>query len=192
MPSFTFTFDDSSDRKPQLWSNPKKISFEDYLELTALMLDWGDSYDAKDWARLSSITAPTLLVDYSSIGKDKWEAMSKADFLQMVTDDDFLGDPCVKTQHLLGATKWERISDTQVIGHHQLRAAHQVYTAPDLKTVKLKGHSHATNEHYYTRIDGVWRFAGLKPTVRWNEYDFEKVFKGSYVHLSGSDFDKSE
>ena len=55
--------------------------------------------------------------------------------------------------------------------------------------MKLKGHSHATNEHYYTKVDGVWKFAGLKPTVRWNEHDFEKVFKGSFVHLSGSDYE---
>jgi scytalone dehydratase len=107
--------------------------------------------------------------------------MPAAAFMDMITDDGFLGDPCVKTQHLLGATRWERLSDTQVIGHHQLRAAHQVYTSPDLQTLKLKGHSHATNEHYYTKIDGVWKFAGLKPTVRWNEHDFEKVFKGSYT-----------
>lgn len=114
----------------------------------------------------------------------------------MVTDDDFLGDPCVNTQHLLGMSRWERISDTQVIGYHQLRAAHQVYTDASKKEVKLKGHSHATNEHYYTKIDGVWKFAGLKPTVRWNERDgpndFEKVFKGSYVEVSGSDYAKSE
>jgi len=122
---------------------------------------------SQDWDRLRSIIAPTLLVDYSTIGKGTWPAMSAADFMAMVTDDDFLGDPCVKTQHLLGATSWERVSDTQVIGHHQLRAAHQVYTAPDLKEVKLKGHSHATNEHYYTKVDGVWKFAGLKPNVRW-------------------------
>lgn len=47
MPSFTFTFDDHAVEKPALWSNPKKISFEDYLELTACVFDWGDSYDAK-------------------------------------------------------------------------------------------------------------------------------------------------
>ena len=108
--------------------------------------------------------------------------MSAEDFLAMVCDDDFLGDPCVKTQHLLGATRWERISSTKVVGHHQLRAAHQVYTSSDLEEIKLKGHSHATNEHYYEKVDGVWKFAGLKPTVRWNEHDFEKVFKGSYVN----------
>lgn len=106
--------------------------------------------------------------------------MSAPDFLAMVSDDDFLGDPCVATQHLLGATRWERISDTQVIGHHQLRAAHIVYTTAERKEVKLKGHSHATNEHYYTKVDGVWKFAGLKPKVRMNEGPFDKVFKGSY------------
>jgi len=161
-----------------------RISFEDYLDLTGLMFDWGDSYDAKDWTRLESILAPTLVVDYTTIGKDKWDALSKKDFMAMITDDGFLGDPCVKTQHLLGATRWEKVSDTEVIGHHQLRAGHQVYTAPDLKEVKMKGHSHATNEHFYKKVDGVWKFAGLKPLVRWNEKDgendFEKVFKGSY------------
>ena len=56
MPSFTFTFDDrSAVEKPQLWSNTKKISFEDYLELTACVFNWGDSYDAK-------VTPPTRIV----------------------------------------------------------------------------------------------------------------------------------
>ncbi|KAM4065016.1 scytalone dehydratase [Hirsutella rhossiliensis] len=157
------------------------LSFQDYLDLSALLFDWGDSYDAKDWDRLRGIIAPSLYVDYTKIGKGVWEAMSADDFMAMVADDGFLGDPCVKTQHLLGATRWERVSETQVIGHHQLRAAHQVYTDASLKTVKLKGHSHATNKHFYTKVDGVWKFAGLAPLVRWNEHDFEKVFKGSFT-----------
>ncbi|KID96468.1 conidial pigment biosynthesis scytalone dehydratase Arp1, partial [Metarhizium majus ARSEF 297] len=148
----------------------KAISFQDYLDLSAL-----------DWARLRAVLAPTLYVDYTKIGKEKWDAMSADDFMAMVSNDDFLGDLCVKTQHLIGATYWERVSESKVIGHHQLRAAHQVYTSPDLKTVKLRGHSHATNEHYYVKSGGVWKFAGLKPEVRWNEYKFEEVFKGSYT-----------
>ncbi|MCJ1476565.1 centractin- actin- protein of the dynactin complex [Lambiella insularis] len=156
------------------------IAFEDYLQLTGLMFDWADSYDSKDWPRLASILAPTLLVDYTAIGKAVWPRMPAADFLAMVSHDDFLGDPCVKTQHLLGATRWQRVDATQVVGHHQLRAAHQVYTDGTLREVKLRGHSHATNEHYYEKVGGVWKFAGLKPTVRWNEYRFEEVFKGSF------------
>ncbi|RHZ73708.1 centractin- actin- protein of the dynactin complex [Aspergillus turcosus] len=155
------------------------IEFQDYLALKKVLFDWADSYDAKDWDRLRGIIAPTLTVDYTEIGLRKWNDMSAEDYMAMVTDVDFLGDPTIKTQHLLGESWWERISATEVIGHHQLRAAHQVYTDSSLKTVKLKGHGHATNEHYYRKIDGVWKFAGLKPTVRWNEYQFEDVFRAT-------------
>ncbi|TVY82998.1 Scytalone dehydratase arp1, partial [Lachnellula suecica] len=154
----------------------------EYRDLSALAFEWADSYDAKDWARLEAILAPTLRVDYTSIGKQCWPSMSAAEFMAMVTDDNFLGDPCVKTQHLLGFAKWEKLSETEIIGHHQLRAAHQVYTDVDLKSVKLRGHSHATNELYYRKMDdGAWKFAGLKPRVLWNEHEFEKVFKGSFL-----------
>ncbi|KAF4220795.1 hypothetical protein CNMCM8980_000378 [Aspergillus fumigatiaffinis] len=162
------------EKKPNL-----TIEFQDYLALKKVLFDWADSYDAKDWDRLRSIIAPTLTVDYTQIGLRKWSDMSAEDYMAMVSDIDFLGDPTIKTQHLLGESWWERISDTEVIGHHQLRAAHQVYTDSTLQTVKLKGHGHATNEHYYRKIDGVWKFAGLKPTVRWNEYQFEDVFRAT-------------
>ncbi|PBP17985.1 conidial pigment biosynthesis scytalone dehydratase Arp1 [Diplocarpon rosae] len=147
--------------------------------LQSLVFDWADSYDAKDWERLRSILAPTLHVDYTSIGKPcLWPQLSAADFMRMVTSERFLGNACLQTQHMLGAHYYERISDTQIIGHHQIRAAHQLYTSPDRTAVKLKGHVHASNVHFYTSVDGVWKFAGLKPTVRWSEHEFEKVFTG--------------
>lgn len=108
----------------------------------------------------------------------KWDSMPAESFVKMVSSDGFLGDPLVKTQHLLGATEWERVSETEVIGHHQLRAAHLRFTGPDMQRVDRRGHSHATNEHFYKKINGVWKFAGLRPTVRFNEFDFEKIFKG--------------
>ncbi|KAH7336418.1 putative scytalone dehydratase [Rhexocercosporidium sp. MPI-PUGE-AT-0058] len=181
MPTFSFAIDEPKNNFG-LWQSKKRISLDDFLDLEALVFNWADSYDAKDWNRLESILAPSLFVDYTDIGKKCWPAMHAAEFLAMIKNDDFLGDPCIKTQHLLGAHYWERVSDTRVIGHHQIRAAHQVYTGPDLQEVKLRGHSHATNTHYYTKVDGEWKFAGLKPTVRWNEHEFEKVFQGSYLH----------
>ncbi|KAF3407934.1 putative scytalone dehydratase [Talaromyces pinophilus] len=156
------------------------ISFQDFLELSKVVFDWADSYDSKDWDRLRGIIAPTLTVDYTEVGLSRWDSMTAEEYMAMVTDLGFLGDPTVKTQHLLGGTWWEKVSDTEVIGHHQLRAAHQVYTDENLKTVKVKGHGHATNEHYYRKVNGVWKFAGLKPTVRWNEYQFEDVFKACH------------
>ncbi|KAF9883868.1 hypothetical protein FE257_002711 [Aspergillus nanangensis] len=152
------------------------IPYEDFVALQRVVFDWADSYDAKDWDRLRSIIAPDLTVDYTEIGLSKWSKMPAEEYMQMICSPGFLGDPTIKTQHLVGATWWERVSDTEVIGHHQLRAAHQVYTGPDLQTVKLKGHSHATNVHYYRKINGAWKFAGLKPTVRWNEGQFDEVF----------------
>ena len=107
-----------------------------------------------------------------------WEAMSADDFLRMVSDPGFLGDPLVKTQHLLGQTWWERISETEVIGHHQLRAAHNRFTDLTFQRVDRRGHGQATNEHFYKKIDGVWKLSGVRPTPRWNEYDFEHIFKG--------------
>lgn len=104
--------------------------------------------------------------------------MEADDFVKMMSEPGFLGDPLLKTQHLLGMTEWIKVSDDEIIGHHQLRAAHLRYTAPDHKVEEKRGHSHATNEHYYKRVDGVWKFAGLKPYIRWNEYEFESMFKG--------------
>jgi scytalone dehydratase len=172
-----------------------KLTVTDYLILSKVVFDWADSYDTKvqyspepyqippltiiqDWDRLRSIIAPTLTVDYTKIGMKRWDDMAADDYMSMVMHPGFLGDKTVKTQHLLGQTWWEKISDTEVIGHHQLRAAHQVYETVDLKTVKLRGHGHATNEHYYRKVDGVWKFAGLKPNVHWNEHRFDDVFKG--------------
>lgn len=96
----------------------------------------------------------------------------------MVSDEGFVGDPLVDTQHFIGASKFERLSDIEVVGYHQLRAAHQRYKNLDKKEVEAKGHGHAVIRHSFKNIDGKWRLAGLKPTVRWNEFDFGRVFKG--------------
>jgi hypothetical protein len=39
-----------------------QITFEDYLGLQHALFEWADSYDAKDWNRLSKVIAPTLRV----------------------------------------------------------------------------------------------------------------------------------
>ena len=40
----------------------------------------------------------------------------------------------------------------------------------------MKGHAHSTNQHWYKKVDGEWKFAGLNPDIRWGEYDFDKIF----------------
>ncbi|ERF71098.1 Scytalone dehydratase [Endocarpon pusillum Z07020] len=152
------------------------ITLEDFLGLNAAYFEWADSYDAKDWERLSKIIAPELRIDYTSFLNKCWPAMPASDFVAMVSSPTVLGDPTLKTQHFCGGSKWEMVSPTEVIGFHQLRVPHQKYTDETLTTVAVKGHAHSTNKHWYKKIDGVWKFAGLSPEIRWFEYDFDKIF----------------
>lgn len=103
--------------------------------------------------------------------------MPAEEFLAMISDKSVLGNPLLRTQHFIGGSRWEKVSDTEVIGHHQLRVPHQVYTDASLKEVKCKGHAHSYNKHWYKKVDGVWKFAGLAPDIRWSEYEFDKVFE---------------
>lgn len=103
--------------------------------------------------------------------------MPADDFVGIMSHVGFIGDPLVHTQHHIGASKWQVLPDGEVIGHHQLRAAHQRYTDRTLQTVENKGHGHAMIRHLYRKVDGQWKLAGLKPTVRWNDLEFERIFK---------------
>ena len=120
-----------------------------------------------------------------------WKAMSADDYVRMASDPGFLGDPLVKTQHLLGQTWWEKISDTEVVGHHQLRAAHNRWTDTSMQRLDRRGHGHASNEHFYQKIDGVWKMSGIRPTPHWNEFDFEFIFKGINIEDYPTDLAKT-
>ena len=102
--------------------------------------------------------------------------MPADEFVAMASDPKVLGDKTLRTQHFCGASKWEKVSDTEITAYHQLRVPHQRYTDETLTKVLLKGHAHSTNTHWYQKVDGVWKFAGLCPDIRWFEYDFDKVF----------------
>lgn len=95
----------------------------------------------------------------------------------MASSPSVLGDPLLKTQHFIGSSKWEKISDDEVVGWHQLRVPHQRYADEERKEIKVKGHAHGTNQHWYRKVEGVWKFAGLAPEIKWGEFDFDKVFE---------------
>ncbi|UPK93832.1 hypothetical protein LCI18_004767 [Fusarium solani-melongenae] len=101
--------------------------------------------------------------------------MAAEEYVNMISNPAMLGSPTLKTQHLTGASRYQRVSDTEIIGHHQLRVAHQIYEDNTLSKVVVKGHAHSYNKHWYKKIDGQWKFAGLAPELRWSEYDFDKI-----------------
>ena len=117
-----------------------------------------------------------MRIDYRSFLDKIWEAMPASEYVAMASDPHVLGNPLLKTQHFIGSSKWEYVSETEAIGWHQLRVPHQRYTDESRKEVAIKGHAHGSNQHWYKKIDGVWKFAGLAPIIRWGEFDFEGVF----------------
>ena len=72
--------------------------------------------------------------------------MPAEEFVAMVSDPKVLGDPRLMTQHFQGASKWEKVSDDEIIGYHQLRVPHQKYTDETRSAVALKGHAHSSNK----------------------------------------------
>ncbi|KAH8698721.1 Scytalone dehydratase [Talaromyces proteolyticus] len=153
-----------------------EIPFEDWRDVSQLSFEWADCYDEKNFERLARILAPTLKIDYTMVFGKSWRSLPAADFVKMISNPKLLGNPLVQTQHFLGASKYEKISETEIHGTHQIRAAHQKYIEPDKKSVYAKGHGHAIMVHFYKKIDGQWKFAGLRPTVRWNEFEMDKIW----------------
>jgi scytalone dehydratase len=153
------------------------LTAEDLNGLQKCLFDWADSYDHKDWERLARNIAPEIDLDYTALGMQHFPNIKAADFIANVSSPTFLGNPTLMCQHLMGVSYWEVVGLNEVTGRHQIRAAHQVYTDTTLKEVKLKGHAHASNVHKYKKIDGVWKLAGVKPTIIWSEFDFDKVFE---------------
>jgi scytalone dehydratase len=109
----------------------------------------------------------------------------------MMENPLFLGDPNIDSQHMLGLSKWERISDTEIISHHQSRAAHMRWNQ-GRKTIAAKGHGHGLVVTTYKKVDGEWKWAGIKTRVRFNEHEFDKVFLGSAGKLGNGEAFKPE
>ena len=57
-----------------------------------------------------------------------------------------------------------------------MRVPHQRYTDETRTVVAVKGHAHGSNQHWYKKVDGKWRFAGLAVEIRWAEFDLDQVF----------------
>ncbi|OKP13152.1 Scytalone dehydratase [Penicillium subrubescens] len=139
------------------------IPFEDYLATNAVAFEWADSIDKK--------------VDYSIIGQQCFPDMKAEDFLAMMSSPTLVGDPLVRTQHLLGGARYEKVSHSEITAVHQIRAAHQRYVDIDRTTVAYQGHNYGSVKHWYKRIDGVWKLAGVQPESYWLEHDFDKIFQ---------------
>lgn len=104
--------------------------------------------------------------------------MPAAAFVTMALDPSVLGNPLLKTQHLVGgASKYEKTSECEITGYHQMRVAHQRYKDEGMKEVVAKANAHGMGTMWYKRVEGVWKFAGIEPGIRWSEFDHNEIFE---------------
>jgi scytalone dehydratase len=143
----------------------------DYLTIRNIAFEWSESYDNKDWDRLRNILAPATRLDFRSLRADLHDNLSPDDYVAILSSMKFLGDDRLKTQHFLGASKWEVLDDGSVKVEHQIRVAHQRYKTKECTDVVNKGHGHGVTQHVYKKFDGVWKLASVAPGLNWFEYD---------------------
>ncbi|ORX99971.1 Scytalone dehydratase [Clohesyomyces aquaticus] len=165
-------------------------SFEEVQGCQRALFARADSYDTQDWERLRKCAAPTLRIDYRSFLDKLWEAMPIDDFIAMASDPRSLGNPLLKTQHFVGLSKWDKRDVDEIIGTHQLRVPHQKYTDASLGEVAVKGHAHGIATMWYRKFDGVWKFAGVCPQIRWTEYNYADVFSEGREHFGEGEGNK--
>jgi len=137
--------------------------------------EWAESYDTKDWERLRKCLAPSIRLDFRSLQGPLHEQLSPEEFVTFIVNT--IGDKRVKTQHLIGNGKWERLEDGTVHASHQIRVAHQRYEDESLSVVVNKGHGYGVTQHWYRKIEGTWKIEGVEPKLEWSEYDLFGTLK---------------
>ena len=162
------------------------LSAEDLNGLNRSVFEWADSTDTKDWTRLQANLAPELYVDYRPLGLDCWPRMSATDYVARAKDEKFLGNPAITTQHFIGASYYNRTAIDEVEGHHQVRAAHQVHNDETLTSAKMRAIGVSGSTHWYRKIDGVWKFAGIRPNLYWTVQDSMHNFNGVMSIAAGA------
>jgi scytalone dehydratase len=99
-------------------------------------------------------------------------------FLELSKNKNRLGG-LVDCIHHVGASKFERTGPDTVTGHHQVFVKYKRYRS----MVKKEDEVEATGEgltmmlHYYQKVDGNWKLAGVKPQVRMSQFNFPEIFK---------------
>lgn len=101
----------------------------------------------------------------------------------MMSDAKKLGNAGVRTQHLLGGGRWERVNGEgeeegawgEIAAEWQLRA-HHVWFKKD-GGIGATATGVAVVKHYYKKVDGEWRISGIVPRVLFDEGDVRALFE---------------
>lgn len=110
------------------------------------------------------------------IGHEVLPNLNAEDYVAMINSPKLLGHPLVRTQHFIGASRYEAVSENEASAVHQIRVAHQRYEDLEHTSVAFRGHAHGNVTHRFKKIDGSWKLSGVRPEMYWTEHDFDKIF----------------
>lgn len=122
--------------------------------------------------------------------------MSASAFVEMVSSSGFLGDQLIRTQHFIGASKWRKVNDNLIMGHHQIRSTHHRFAEPIVNDnaegvdAPIKAKSHVMAMITYVRIDGMWKWSGIETDIRWHDGRFVDVFRDFKSSIGRESIDK--
>ncbi len=58
-----------------------------------------------------------------------------------------------------------------------MRVAHLKYADDALTKPVATANAHGAATVWYRKVDGVWKFAGIEPDIRWSAGDHQKIFE---------------
>lgn len=154
--------------------------YTDYIAVGNVGFEWVQSYDLKDWDRLRRILAPAVTSDFRGIKglETVFEDLTPDAYVAILSSPGVLGNPLLKSQHLIGSKKYELLEDGRIRVHNQIRVAHQLYNDDELTAVRNKGHGHGVAIHTYEKVEGEWKLAITASTSEWSEFDLAGLLSG--------------
>ncbi|KAH7127815.1 hypothetical protein B0J13DRAFT_141673 [Dactylonectria estremocensis] len=140
---------------------PTDYSFADERAFREITFQWAIAWDKKEPATLESIAAPEIIVDLKElVPGGTVEAMTAKALAERTFATYHLGDPRLKTQHMLGAVTFKRISESEATGDWQCRTLHtRNFDDGTAKDWDSCGYM----EFRYVLIDGGWKLGGTRP-----------------------------
>lgn len=152
------------------------MSSTDYVAIQNLAFEWAKCYDTKNFEGLKHILAPSVRLDFRSLGGELHDKINPHEYVDILTN--MIGDKRLKTQHLLGVSKkWDTLDSNTSTVTYQIRVTHQRYEKADLATVTCKGYAHGYVTHRYRLFDGEWKIEGVEPELDFVEGEFKETLQ---------------
>lgn len=129
--------------------------------------------------RLRAVLGPQIDVDYRVVSDAiPNKTYTREEFIAGFLSPERLGNEKLLTQHLLGQGYFKSVSASEIVVEWQQIAGHGRWidgSPPSKKQVDRTCDGKSYMEQRYTKIDGYWKIAGLKPSLLYGVGELEDL-----------------